>query len=72
MATGAITEWNEQVRRLADILPDSADTRFGFICQCGCGEVVALTAATFDAHGGWVDGHKPDSAPDAPFHQPAA
>jgi hypothetical protein len=67
-----IREWNERVRRLADMLTESADTRFGFICQCGCGEVVPLTAATFDADGGWVEGHKPGSPPGAEFHLPAA
>jgi hypothetical protein len=67
-----IRDWNERVRRLADMLPESAGTRFGFICQCGCGEVVPLTAATFDADGGWVDGHRPDSPPDVQFRQPAA
>ena len=72
MELGAITKWNEEVRRLADMLPESADTRFGFLCQCGCGEMVPLTAATFDAHGGWVDGHKPDSPTHTQFHPPAA
>lgn len=59
-----ISDWNEQVRRLADSLPDSAETKFGFSCQCGCGTVVALTSRNFDANGAWADGHKPGPASD--------
>jgi prepilin-type processing-associated H-X9-DG protein len=54
-----IRDWNGRVRRLADSLPDSAETKFGFSCQCGCGKVVALTSGNFDANGAWADGHKP-------------
>jgi hypothetical protein len=64
MGSKTISEWNEQVRRLAESLPDSAETKFGFSCQCGCGTVVALTSRSFDAHGAWADGHKPGSTPD--------
>jgi hypothetical protein len=54
------------------MLPEGTDSRFGFSCECGCGELVPLTAATFDANGGWVDGHKPKSPPDPHFDQSAA
>jgi prepilin-type processing-associated H-X9-DG protein len=57
-----VTDWNEQVRELADSLPDSAETKFGFSCQCGCGTVVALTSRNFDANGAWADGHKPGTS----------
>jgi hypothetical protein len=57
-----IKDWNEQVRRLADNLPRSEETKFGFSCQCGCGRVVALNSRNFDANGAWADGHKPDNA----------
>jgi hypothetical protein len=40
MGSAEIKGWNEQVRRLADNLPRSADTKFGFSCQCGCGTTV--------------------------------
>jgi hypothetical protein len=59
-----IREWNEQVRQLAESLPDSAETKFGFSCECGCGTIVALTSSNFDAHGAWANGHKPDISPD--------
>jgi hypothetical protein len=59
-----VSDFNGQVRRLADGLPDSAETKFGFSCQCGCGTVVALTARNFDADGAWADGHKPDTTSD--------
>ncbi len=58
--------WNRRVRLLADSLPDSAETQFGFSCQCGCGTVVALTSRNFDAHGAWADGHKPALRQPAP------
>jgi hypothetical protein len=59
-----ISDWNEQVRRLADSPSNSAETKFGFSCQCGCGTVVALTSTSFDANGAWADGHKPDTSSD--------
>jgi hypothetical protein len=62
---------NQQIRQLAEKLPRSAETKFGFNCQCGCGTVVALTPAHFDANGAWADGHKPASPPD-PTASPAA
>jgi hypothetical protein len=64
MGSREISEWNGQVRRLADSLPDSAETKFGFSCQCGCGTVVALTSRNFDAEGAWADGHKPTTVSD--------
>ena len=64
MASEDIRGWNEQVRRLADSLPRSAETRFGFSCQCGCGTVVPLTSRNFDANGAWADGHEPAPDPD--------
>jgi hypothetical protein len=54
-----IRDWNEQVRRLAASVPDSAETKFGFSCQCGCGKIVPLTSRNFDANGAWADGHNP-------------
>jgi hypothetical protein len=59
-----VKDWNGQVRRLADSVPDSAETKFGFSCQCGCGTVVALTSRNFDANGAWADGHKPEPKPE--------
>jgi hypothetical protein len=53
-----MSDWNEQVRRLAENLPRSAETKFGFKCQCGCGTVVSLTSRNFDANGAWADGHR--------------
>jgi hypothetical protein len=70
VGTGNVGDWNEQVRRLADMLPASAETRFGFSCECGCGEVVALTAAHFDRNGAWAEGHEPATPPD-PAASPA-
>jgi prepilin-type processing-associated H-X9-DG protein len=56
---------NRRIRLLADSLPDSAETQFGFSCQCGCGTVVALTSRNFDANGAWADGHKPGTGQQA-------
>jgi hypothetical protein len=60
---------NQQIRRLATMLPSSAETKFGFGCECGCGTVVALTPTHFDDHGAWADGHKPASPPKPAIHQ---
>jgi len=70
MGSENVTGWNEQVRQLADELPDSAETRFGFSCQCGCGTIVALTSRNFDANGAWADGHKPAISSDLTLHLP--
>lgn len=59
-----VDAWNQRVRLLAEELPDSAETRFGFSCQCGCGTVVGLTSRNFDANGAWADGHRPTTVSD--------
>jgi len=64
VASVDIEDWNEQVRRLADNLQRSAETKFGLKCQCGCGTVVPLTSRNFDANGAWADRHKPDTGSD--------
>jgi hypothetical protein len=56
---GNISGWNRQVRRLADMFPAGLSHTYGFACECGCGEIVAMTATEFDANGAWADGHKP-------------
>ncbi|HZT84759.1 MAG TPA: hypothetical protein VE984_04990 [Gaiellaceae bacterium] len=56
---GDVRGWNGQVRRLADMFPAGVYHIYGFACECGCGQIVAMTAAAFDATGAWVDGHKP-------------
>lgn len=69
-----IRERNLQLRRLADRLPNSADTKFAFSCQCGCGTLIHLASRNFDANGAWADGHKPyatsdlKAAPTGGFH----
>jgi hypothetical protein len=55
---------NQQIRRLAEKLPGSAETKFGFNCECGCGALVTVTPTHFDAYGAWADGHRPALAPD--------
>ena len=51
---------NEQIRQLAKLLPGGIDHRYGFSCECGCGETVPCAAADYDREGGaWADGHKP-------------
>jgi prepilin-type processing-associated H-X9-DG protein len=59
-----IRDRNEQIRRLADKLPHSEETKFAYSCQCGCGTVVPLTSRNFDANGAWADGHKPGTGSD--------
>jgi hypothetical protein len=36
-----------------------ADHRYGFACECGCGETVKLTLTEYSEQGGaWLDGHR--------------
>jgi hypothetical protein len=62
MGSEDIRDRNEQLRRLADRLPNSAETKFAFSCQCGCGTLVHLSSRNFDANGAWADGHRPGTA----------
>lgn len=62
MGSTDIRERNAQVRRLAERLPRSEETKFAFDCQCGCGTLVHLTSKNFDANGAWADGHEPEPA----------
>jgi hypothetical protein len=49
---------NMQIRRLADMLPGGPEHKYGFSCECGCGEIARLSAADFDHDGGaWLNGH---------------
>jgi hypothetical protein len=58
--TPSVKAWNEQVRQLAESFQGAPDTTYGFSCQCGCGEIVGLTAAQYDQAGGaWAEEHKP-------------
>ena len=53
---------NEQIRHMAGLLPGAKDPThlYGFSCECGCGKIVALSAAEFDHEGGaWAGGHRP-------------
>jgi hypothetical protein len=55
---------NEQIRHMADLLPGAKDPHhvYGFSCECGCGRIVALSAAEFDRQGGaWAQSHRPAS-----------
>jgi hypothetical protein len=52
---------NVQIRRLAEMLPGGAEHEYGFTCECGCGEIVPISAAEFDSDGGaWLAGHRGD------------
>jgi hypothetical protein len=52
---------NKQIRTLAKLLGGrEPGHKYGFLCECGCGETVQLTANRFDRDGAWLDGHKPD------------
>jgi hypothetical protein len=53
-----------QIRRLADLL-GGLEHAYGFTCECGCGEIVRLSAIQFDNEGGaWLDGHRDDHEPE--------
>jgi hypothetical protein len=51
---------NVQIRRVAEMLPGGLEHEYGFSCECGCGEIVQLSAADLDRRSGaWLDGHQP-------------
>lgn len=53
---------NDQIRRMADLLPGAKDPnhKYGFSCECGCGKIVGLSALEFDLAGGaWAEGDRP-------------
>ena len=55
---------NQQIRHMAGLLPGAKDPNhvYGFSCECGCGRIVAISAAEFDLQGGaWAEGHRPAS-----------
>ena len=52
---------NEQIALLALKLPPDEDHKYGFTCECGCGDIVPLTLAGLrESDGAWLDGHRPD------------
>ena len=57
MDTGIANALNNQIRRLAEMLPGGLEHEYGFSCECGCGETVRLSAAEFARAGAWLDGH---------------
>jgi hypothetical protein len=61
MDSGRAAALNVQIRRLAEMLPGGAEHEYGFTCECGCGEIVPISAAEFDSDGGaWLAGHRGD------------
>jgi hypothetical protein len=59
-----VRELNKQIRLLADRLPGAKDPDYlySFSCECGCGQIVPLSASAFDSDGGaWAEGHRPAS-----------
>jgi hypothetical protein len=57
----AAKTFNNQLRATAEALGGlGTDHRYGFVCQCGCGETARLTLAQYDECGGaWLEGHQP-------------
>jgi hypothetical protein len=51
---------NQQIRRIAQLLPHEEGHRYAFTCECGCGGTASSTAEEFDRNGGaWTNGHRP-------------
>jgi hypothetical protein len=53
---------NEQIVRLAGMLPGGNEQEYGFTCECGCRETVTLSLSRLVEDGAWVAGHKPKLA----------
>lgn len=57
--------FNTQLRvTVVAVAGESADGhRYGFLCECGCGEPIRLVLAEYDLEGGaWLEGHRPAGA----------
>jgi hypothetical protein len=59
LAAGLARRLNEQIVRVAEMLPAGTEHEYGFTCECGCGETVTLNLSTFVDGGAWAGGHKP-------------
>jgi hypothetical protein len=59
LAGGLARRLNEQIVRVAEMLPGATEHEYGFTCECGCGKTVLLSLATFVEGGAWIAGHKP-------------
>lgn len=62
----AARAFNRQLRVTAEALGGlrGDDHRYGFVCECGCGETASLTLAGYDDQGGaWLEGHRAASPP---------
>jgi hypothetical protein len=58
-SAGVARGLNTQIRRLAEMLPGGSEYEYGFSCECGCGDVVRLSVAEVEHHGGaWLDRHR--------------
>lgn len=57
----AAKAFNKQLRATAEALGGlGVDHRYGFVCECGCGETAKLSLAEYDEHGGALrEGHEP-------------
>jgi hypothetical protein len=57
--TGTAKALNMQICRLAEMLPGGLEHEYGFSCECGCGEIVSLSAANVSLKGGaWLKDHR--------------
>jgi hypothetical protein len=59
LAAGLARKLNEQIARVAELLPAGTEHEYGFTCECGCDETITLRPSTFGEGGAWVAGHKP-------------
>jgi hypothetical protein len=50
---------NEQIMRVARMLPGGTEHGYAFTCECGCGGLARRTGPQFEQDGGaWLDGHR--------------
>jgi hypothetical protein len=62
LAGGLARKLNEQIVRVAGMLPGGTEQEYGFTCECGCGETVTLSPSSLIEGGAWVAAHKPKLA----------
>lgn len=55
----AVRALNVQIRRIAELVPGGLEHEYAFSCECGCGEIVRLSATEYDRReSAWLDGHR--------------
>ena len=57
----AVRAANARILALDESLERAGEQAIAFFCECGCRDIVPMTASRYKAVGGaWLPGHKPE------------